>query len=96
MRADETPMIRKTISIPDGMAAYIDERLKAGQFGNDSEYFRELVRRDQERRGGVSAIQSLIDEALESGVPARTLEDLVADARARAKARRKAARKAKE
>ena len=39
-------MIRKTISMPDAMGKYIDKRVKAGQYGNDSEYIRDLIRKD--------------------------------------------------
>lgn len=41
-------MMRKTISMPDLMADWIAARIKRGQFNNESEYFRDLVRRDQE------------------------------------------------
>ncbi len=41
-------MMRKTISMPDQMADWISARIERGQFNNESEYFRDLVRRDQE------------------------------------------------
>jgi antitoxin ParD1/3/4 len=41
-------MTRKTISMPDLMADWIAARIERGQFNNESEYFRDLVRRDQE------------------------------------------------
>ena len=41
-------MHRKTISMPDAMGEWISARVAAGQFNNESEYFRDLVRRDQE------------------------------------------------
>ncbi|KJS26009.1 MAG: hypothetical protein VR75_08730 [Hyphomonadaceae bacterium BRH_c29] len=41
-------MTRKTISMPDLMADWIATRIERGQFNNESEYFRDLVRRDQE------------------------------------------------
>ncbi|WP_409898091.1 type II toxin-antitoxin system ParD family antitoxin [Hyphomonas sp.] len=34
--------------MPDLMADWIAARIKRGQFNNESEYFRDLVRRDQE------------------------------------------------
>lgn len=80
-------MIRKTISLPDGMAEFIESRMKSGQFGNDSEYFRDLVRRDRERQEGIAAVQRMIDESLASGISPRTLDEIFEEARARAKAR---------
>ncbi|GAB4532881.1 MAG: type II toxin-antitoxin system ParD family antitoxin [Amphiplicatus sp.] len=83
-------MIRKTISLPDEMGAYIERRIRAGQYGNDSEYFRDLVRRDQERQEAVAAIQTLIDEAEASGVSELTLDEAFEQARRRAAAPKRA------
>ncbi len=41
-------MMRKTISMPDNMGEWIAARIDRGQYNNESEYFRDLVRRDQE------------------------------------------------
>lgn len=40
-------MMRKTISMPDRMGEWIASRINRGQFNNESEYFRDLVRKDQ-------------------------------------------------
>lgn len=84
-------MIRKTISLPDEMGDYIAGRLQSGQYGNDSEYFRDLVRRDRERQEAIAAIQEMIDDSLASGVSPRTFDEIAEEARARAKAKRRAA-----
>lgn len=81
------PMIRKTISLPDGMAEFIESRMKSGQFGNDSEYFRDLVRRDKERQEGITAVQRMIDESLASGISPRSLDEIFKETRAQARAR---------
>ena len=44
------PINRLTISMPKQMHAWVDAQIKAGRYGNVSEYFRDLVRRDQDRR----------------------------------------------
>lgn len=80
-------MIRKTISLPEPLAEFIDSRLKSGQFGNDSEYFRDLVRRDQARQEGIAAIQQMIDDSIASGISPRSLDEIFEYARAQAKAR---------
>ena len=87
---EDRPMIRKTISLPDGMAEFIESRMKSGQFGNDSEYFRDLVRRDQERQEGIEAVQKLIDEADASGESELTLDEVFERARARVAALKRA------
>lgn len=43
-------MIRKTISMPDKMGEWITSRVEQGQYGNESEYIRDLVRYDQEQQ----------------------------------------------
>jgi len=40
-------MIRKTISMPDEMGDWISSRIVDGQFNNESEYVRDLIRKDQ-------------------------------------------------
>jgi antitoxin ParD1/3/4 len=87
---EDRSMIRKTISLPDGMAEFIESRMKSGQFGNDSEYFRDLVRRDQERQEGIAAVQKLIDEAEASGESELTLDEVFERARARVAALKRA------
>jgi antitoxin ParD1/3/4 len=56
-------MMRKTISMPDIMADWIAARIERGQFNNESEYFRDLVRRDQEEE----ARKAFLVSRLESG-----------------------------
>jgi antitoxin ParD1/3/4 len=43
-------MQRKTITIIDQMESWVKSQVDSGKYGNDSEYFRDLVRQDQEKR----------------------------------------------
>ena len=65
-------MIRKTISMPDEMGSWIQDRIKRGQFNNESEYFRDLVRRDQEKRQAMDQLRTMLDKAEASGISDRT------------------------
>jgi len=67
-------MVRKTISLPDSMAAWIEKRVAEGQYNNDSEFFRDLVRRDRERREAEDELIKMLDEAEASGVSDETVE----------------------
>jgi antitoxin ParD1/3/4 len=81
-------MSRLTISMPDQMSAWVEAQVQARRYGNVSEYFRDLVRRDQDRRTEAErALQDLIDRAEASGVSDRTLPEIL-DA-TREEARRK-------
>jgi len=61
-------MSRHTMSfaLPESMRAYIDARVTAGNYGNTSEYIRDLVRRDQEEEAR-KRLRDLIQEGLASG-----------------------------
>ena len=39
-----------SIAIPEATVAYIDERVASGEYGNRSEYIRDLVRKDETDR----------------------------------------------
>jgi antitoxin ParD1/3/4 len=70
-------MIRKTIAIPDDMGTWVYERIQSGQYNNESEYFRDLVRRDQERQETISQIRQMLDEGEASGISPRTVPDIM-------------------
>jgi antitoxin ParD1/3/4 len=65
-------MQRKTITITDQMESWVKAQVDSGKYGNDSEYFRDLVRRDQERREAENNLRILLDEAESSGVSDRS------------------------
>lgn len=66
-----------SFSLPESLRAYIDERVRTGNFGNTSEYLRALVRRDQQDEAG-RRLRELIAEGLESG-PARPFDRRTVD-----------------
>jgi antitoxin ParD1/3/4 len=60
-------MATMNISLPDQMKAYAEAQAQNGQYGNVSDYVRDLIRRDQERREAIAEIQGLVEEGLASG-----------------------------
>lgn len=70
-------MIRKTISMPDNMGSWINERILEGQYNNESEYFRDLVRKDQERQTSIKELRHILLSSEESGVSKYTVIDLM-------------------
>jgi antitoxin ParD1/3/4 len=85
-------MMRKTITIPEQMEAWVKAQIAAGRYANDSEYFRDLIRRDQERRAGEKELGRLTDEGLESGISDKTVEDIWREAEKRGLARQRRSR----
>jgi antitoxin ParD1/3/4 len=61
--------VRKTITLTDKQDAWIKAQIDAGHYTNDSEYIRDLIRREQERSGQVEAIRAALLEGEASGEP---------------------------
>ena len=60
---------RKTITVTDQQDRWIKAQIAAGQFTNDSEYVRDLIRRDQVSQANIEAIRAALIEGEESGDP---------------------------
>lgn len=75
-------MSRLTISMPDQMNDWVEAQISAGRYGNVSEYFRDLVRRDQERReSAIGELRTILNRAEQSGTSDRSLSDVLEAAR---------------
>ena len=79
---------RKTITLSEQQDEWVKARIESGDYTNDSEYFRDLIRRDQEQNAKLSALRRAIQEGLDSGVSDRTMSELWEEAERRYKARR--------
>jgi antitoxin ParD1/3/4 len=65
-----------SFALPEELRAYVDERVSSGEYGNTSEYLRELIRRDR-REQAITRIRELVAEGLESGDPVALTADRV-------------------
>jgi antitoxin ParD1/3/4 len=72
-----------SFALPESMREYIDARVRDGNYGNTSEYLRELVRRDQEQQAA-ARLRALIADGLASGDGRAVTEDMIAELRTRA------------
>ena len=61
--------VRKTITLTDTQDAWIKSQIEAGHYTNDSEYIRDLIRREQERSAGMEAVRAALIEGEASGEP---------------------------
>ncbi len=77
--------IRKTITFTQQQDDWIKAQIEAGEFTNDSEYLRNLVRQDQAKSVEFLSLKSKLVEGLESGVSNKTLSDIMKDVEARMK-----------
>ena len=68
---------RKTITLSDQQDAWVKVRIASGDYTNDSEYFRDLIRRDQEQNAEFRALKLAIQEGLNSGESDRTVPQIM-------------------
>lgn len=81
-------MATMNVSLPDQMKDWVEAQTRSGQYSNSSDYVRDLIRRDQDRRAKIAHIQKLVDEGLASGISTRSKDEIFAAARARVEAGR--------
>ena len=60
-------MATMNISLPDQMKAWVEAQTEGGRYGNSSDYVRDLIRRDQDRRQAIAELQALVQEGIDSG-----------------------------
>ncbi len=75
-------MTRKTITIPESMDGWVKSQIGAGRYGNDSEYFRDLIRHDQEKQAKLDALRAAVDAGRNSGISDSSMDDILREARA--------------
>ena len=82
-------MATMNVSLPDQMKDWVEAQAKSGRYSNASDYVRDLIRRDQERRDeAIQELRSLLDEAEASGTSDRSMSQILDQARREAGARR--------
>lgn len=63
--------VRKTITLTKQQDSWVKAQIEAGHYTNDSEYIRDLIRREQERSAEIEAIRTALIEGEASGEPQR-------------------------
>ncbi len=77
--------VRKTITFTEKQDNWIKSRIEAGEFTNDSEYVRDLVRRDEAKNARFSALKYAITEGMESGISNNSIPDIMEEVETRMK-----------
>ncbi len=62
-------MATMNVSLPEAMKAWVERQADGGHYGNASDYVRDLIRRDQERKEAIAVLQAAIAEGVGSGQP---------------------------
>lgn len=69
-------VIRKSISFTEKQDLWIKRQIQNGDYTNDSEYVRDLIRKDQEEKENIEALRVAIQEGIDSGISNRSVEDI--------------------
>ena len=72
-----------SFALPESLRDYIDARVQSGEYGNTSEYLRDLIRRDQHEQAA-QRLRDLIADGLASGAGRAVTDDVIAALREQA------------
>jgi len=62
-------MATMNVSLPEAMKAWVERQAEGDLYGNVSDYIRDLIRKDQERKEAIAILQAAVTEGIESGEP---------------------------
>jgi len=80
-------MARKSITFADKQDEWLKKVVELGFYKDESDYVRDLVRKDQAQNEKFYALQAAIQKGLDSGVSERNLDDIWAQAQEEYKAK---------
>lgn len=70
--------IRKTITVTDKQDDWIKSQISNGDFTNESEYIRALIRRDQNNDAQFLRLKAELQKGLDSGMSNRSIDEIMA------------------
>ena len=76
-------MAQMNVSVPEPMKAWCEGQVTGGLYSTTSDYVRDLIRQDQERKRGIAHLQAAIDEGFASGISPYSFDEIMARARAK-------------
>ena len=79
-------MASMSVSLSDKMRGFIKSRVEGGDYHNESEYIRDLVRRDQERLANEDVLEQALLAAEASGFVKTSALDIKSEVKRRLKA----------
>jgi antitoxin ParD1/3/4 len=75
--------IRKTVTFTEQQDKWIKAQIKAGEYTNDSEYIRNLVRQDQINNAKFLSLKTKLIDGIESGISNKSLPEIMKEVEAR-------------
>ena len=74
---------RKTITVSHQQDSWIKAQVKSGDYNNDSEYIRDLIRKDVDYKSKLETLRSALIAGKNSGISTRSMSDILNDAKNR-------------
>ncbi|MGB5317269.1 MAG: type II toxin-antitoxin system ParD family antitoxin [Robiginitalea sp.] len=76
-------IVRKSITFTKQQDFWIKRQIEKGDYTNDSEYLRDLVRRDQAEQQKLDELRAALQEGLDSGISDKTVQEIWKEAEER-------------
>lgn len=74
---------RKTITVSQQQDLWIKSQVETGDYNNDSEYIRDLIRKDVKYKTNLKTLRSALIAGKNSGISSRSMSDILKDAKNR-------------
>ena len=71
---------RKTITVSPQQDSWIKAQVESGDYNNDSEYIRDLIRKDAEYKNKLEALRSALIAGENSGISTRSMSVILSSA----------------
>lgn len=78
-------MTSMSVSLSDQLRGFIKSRVESGDYHNESEYIRDLVRKDREKLSEEQQLLNLLRQSEQSGVSNNTIPDIMSSVKKRLK-----------
>jgi antitoxin ParD1/3/4 len=78
--------IRKSITFTEPLNNWVQSLISAGEYTNESEYIRDLIRRDRKDNSETQRLRAAIQEGIDSGISTKSLEDIFEEKKKQMKA----------
>lgn len=76
-------LIKKSITVTETQNEWIKSRISLGDYGNDSEYLRALIRKDKAENEKFIRLKQAIQTGIDSGLSERSIEEITASVEAK-------------
>ena len=70
-------LVKKSITVTEQQNEWIKNRIVNGDYGNDSEYLRDLIRKDKSENEKFLILTQAIQKGIDSGISEDTVEDIM-------------------